>query len=87
MRWLLTVGAVACGHMRFCKLSLLLLLVTAVIWSMGMRMTPGDLRAAVIPKPLIPAVHDLLEAGWGEKSGLQKNSNVQFDGKAPIEPV
>lgn len=63
------------------------LLVTAVIWSMGMCMTPGDLRAAVIPKPLTPALHDFLEGSWGENSGLQKNPNVQFDGKVPIQPV
>lgn len=87
MRWLVTVGAVACGHVRFWKLSLLLLLVTAVIWSMGMCMTPGDLRAAVIPKPLTPALHDLLEGGWGQNSGLTKAPVVQFDEKAPAQPV
>lgn len=65
MRWLVTVGAVACGHVRFWKSSLLLLLVTAVIWSMGMCMTSGGLRAAVIPKPLTPALHDLQGGGLG----------------------
>lgn len=55
------------------------LLVTAVIWSLGMCMTPGDLRAAVIPEPLTPALHDFLEGGWGENSGLQKNPNVQLE--------
>lgn len=87
MRWLVSVGAVACGHVKFWKLSLLLLLVTAVIWSTGMCMTPGDSRAAVIPEPLPPALHDLLQGGWGENSGLQKNPNVQFDGKGPTEAV
>lgn len=87
MRWLVSVGAVTCGHMRFWKWSLLLLLVTAVIWSMGMCVTPGDSRAAGIPKPLTPALHDLLQGIWGENSGLQKNPIVQFDGKGPIEAV
>lgn len=87
MRWLVSVGAVTCGHMRFWKWSLLLLLVTAVIWSVGMCVTPGDSRAAGIPKPLTPALHDLLQGIWGENSGLQKNPIVQFDGKGPIEAV
>lgn len=52
-----------------------------------MCVTPGDSGAAVIPKPLTPAWHDLLEGGWGENSGLQINPNVRFDGKIPIQPV
>lgn len=78
MRWLVTVGAAAHGHVRFWKLTLLLLLVIAVIQSVGMCMTPGGSRAAVIPEPLSPAWHDLLAGGWGGNSGLQKIPNVQF---------
>lgn len=52
-----------------------------------MCMTPGDLGAAVVPKPLTPALHDFLEGGWGENSGLQKKPNVQLDGKVPTQPV
>lgn len=63
------------------------LLLTAVIWSMGMCMTPGDLRAAVIPEPLTPAWHRFLEGVWGDNSGLQRDPNVQFDGKVPTQPV
>lgn len=50
-----------------------------------MCVTPGDSRAAGIPKPLAPAEHDLPEGGWGENSGIQKSPKCMIWWKNTVQ--